>query len=233
MHAWCIPSSPPYRLTPQTTLFQDKFGRDSPGPLGYKVSMTYKGITLLSGKGGRGVSFTKGPKDARPASTGDGQRGPPLISNFFLFNSPTSNSPLCLRLTACPLLPSTPLFFFGVADLTPGPNTYKVRESMGSQMLSSTPSAARVPKSTMERDQWSKVFISSSHTKFDAGVDSPGPAYMPESNARGGDTLGLGKAKGNGWSFPKQPQRPSTVASMRSPGPGKSTRGPPFDCWFP
>jgi hypothetical protein len=50
--------------------FQDKFGRDGPGPLGYKVSMTYKGITLLSGKGGRGVSFTKGAKDARPASTG-------------------------------------------------------------------------------------------------------------------------------------------------------------------
>jgi len=50
--------------------YQDKFGRDGPGPLGYKVSMTYKGITLLSGKGGRGVSFTKGAKDVRPTSTG-------------------------------------------------------------------------------------------------------------------------------------------------------------------
>jgi hypothetical protein len=121
----------------------------------------------------------------------------------------------------------SPFLCLCAADGTPGPNSYKVRQSMGSQVLSTTPSAGAVPKSTMERSQWSKAYISSSHTKFDSGIDSPGPAYLPETNARGGDTLSLGRTKKNGWSFPKQPQRPSTVASMRSPGPGKPIF-PPF-----
>lgn len=78
---------------------------------------------------------------------------------------------------------------------------------MGSQFLSTTPNTSGVPKTTMERDKWQKVFVSAAHTRFDAGVDSPGPAYFVDTNSRGGDTLGRGTRKKLGWSFGRQPQR--------------------------
>eukprot|EP00283_Hemiselmis_rufescens_P001621 CAMPEP_0173471704 /NCGR_PEP_ID=MMETSP1357-20121228/78528_1 /TAXON_ID=77926 /ORGANISM="Hemiselmis rufescens, Strain PCC563" /LENGTH=602 /DNA_ID=CAMNT_0014440017 /DNA_START=41 /DNA_END=1849 /DNA_ORIENTATION=- len=164
---------------------QDKFGRAGPGPLAYDVRMTYKGITLLKGRGRKGITFTKDKKDGdRPAGRG-----------------------------------------------TPGPNSYSLHstESMGRQVLSSSLSCPGVPKSSMERANWNKVFVSKDHTIFDLqGRNSPGPVYFVDTNARGGTNLSkLAKSKGN--SFGKQPQRPASEAGTRTPGPGSYVLRGDFD----
>jgi hypothetical protein len=58
---------------------------------------------------------------------------------------------------------------------SPGPGTYESRGAVGSQVISTRPSSAMPSFGRTDRDQASRVFITSRHEKALIGKNSPGP----------------------------------------------------------